>query len=156
MLTDDFSCVLLHRRNLACIGCGCTRTNPTSPVYHHSPTRLSLSPRFATSPNTPSVPGSGSTMVRPYPSAAPPPPPAPPAMSSISRSKSGHPLLTPSGRAFAVGGRVQNVSTDPLSPCIMYWPDNEAFPEPGQIRPNGLVGMPVSVVVSSTTPPTLC
>ncbi|KAF9054179.1 hypothetical protein BJ165DRAFT_1399454 [Panaeolus papilionaceus] len=52
-----------------------------------------------------------------------------------------HPLLTPSGRAFAVGGKVQNVSSDPLSPCIMYWPDNEPFPEQGQIRPSGLVGV---------------
>ncbi|KAJ6476191.1 hypothetical protein C8R45DRAFT_834098, partial [Mycena sanguinolenta] len=52
-----------------------------------------------------------------------------------------HPLLTPSGRAFAVGGKVQNVSSDPLSPCIMYWPDNEPFPEQGQIRPGGLMGI---------------
>ncbi|KAJ2915118.1 hypothetical protein MD484_g5315, partial [Candolleomyces efflorescens] len=51
------------------------------------------------------------------------------------------PLLTPSGRAFAVGGRVQNVSSDPLSPCIMWWPDNEPFPEQGQIRPNNVVGV---------------
>ena len=57
--------------------------------------------------------------------------------------KATHPLLTPSGRAFAVGGKVQNVSSDPLSPCIMYWPDNEPFPEQGQIRPSGLVGVAV-------------
>ncbi|KAF9561600.1 hypothetical protein CPC08DRAFT_425076 [Agrocybe pediades] len=55
--------------------------------------------------------------------------------------KSSHPLLTPSGRAFAIGGKVQNISSDPLSPCIMYWPDNEPFPEQGQIRPSGLVGV---------------
>lgn len=46
--------------------------------------------------------------------------------------------LTPSGRAFAVGGRMQNVSQDVLAPCVMFWPDNEALPEPGQIRPVGL------------------
>ncbi|KAJ7860571.1 hypothetical protein B0H14DRAFT_2441954 [Mycena olivaceomarginata] len=46
-----------------------------------------------------------------------------------------HPHLTPSGRALARGGKVQNVSSDPLSQCIMYWPDNEPFPEQGQIRP---------------------
>ena len=45
-----------------------------------------------------------------------------------------HPLLTPSGRAFAVGGTVQNISSDPLAPCVMFWPDNEPLPEPGQIR----------------------
>ncbi|EJD04904.1 uncharacterized protein FOMMEDRAFT_166649 [Fomitiporia mediterranea MF3/22] len=49
-----------------------------------------------------------------------------------------HPLLTPSGRAFAVGGKVQNISPDPLAPCIMFWPDNEPFPDPGQIRPASL------------------
>ncbi|KAI5116889.1 hypothetical protein M0805_004634 [Coniferiporia weirii] len=48
------------------------------------------------------------------------------------------PLLTPSGRALAVGGKVQNISADPLAPCIMFWPDNEPLPEPGQIRPPGL------------------
>ncbi|KAK7039244.1 hypothetical protein VNI00_010149 [Paramarasmius palmivorus] len=57
------------------------------------------------------------------------------------RTASGHPLLTPSGRAFAVGGRVQNISLDPLSPCVMYWPDNEPFPEQGQIRPSNLAGV---------------
>ncbi|KJA17167.1 hypothetical protein HYPSUDRAFT_104813, partial [Hypholoma sublateritium FD-334 SS-4] len=52
-----------------------------------------------------------------------------------------HPLLTPSGRAFAVGGRVQNVSRDPRAPCVMYWPDNEPLPEPGQIRPGCVAGI---------------
>ncbi|KAG7087496.1 hypothetical protein E1B28_013457 [Marasmius oreades] len=51
------------------------------------------------------------------------------------------PTLTPSGRDFAIGGRVQNISSDPLSPCIMYWPDNEPFPEPGQIRPGNLLDL---------------
>ncbi|KAH9922348.1 uncharacterized protein BXZ73DRAFT_79739 [Epithele typhae] len=46
-----------------------------------------------------------------------------------------YPPLTPSGRALSGGGRVQNVSRDPLAPCVMYWPDNEPLPEPCQIRP---------------------
>ncbi|KAJ7936374.1 hypothetical protein B0H13DRAFT_1548474, partial [Mycena leptocephala] len=53
-------------------------------------------------------------------------------------------LLTPSGRAFASCGKVQNISSDPFSPCIMPWPDNEPFPEPGQIRSSGLMGVPAS------------
>ncbi|KZT68109.1 hypothetical protein DAEQUDRAFT_728388 [Daedalea quercina L-15889] len=53
------------------------------------------------------------------------------------RSTNPYPLLTPSGRAISVGGRVQNVSIDPLAPCIIYWPDNEPLPEQGQIRPSG-------------------
>ncbi|KAF5326073.1 hypothetical protein D9611_000879 [Ephemerocybe angulata] len=65
----------------------------------------------------------------------PPPPPQP------QPPKPAQPLLTPSGRAFAVGGRVQNISSDPLAPCIMYWPDNEPFPEQGQIRPSNVVGV---------------
>ncbi|KAI0077676.1 hypothetical protein K474DRAFT_1674700 [Panus rudis PR-1116 ss-1] len=48
-----------------------------------------------------------------------------------------YPLLTPSGHALSAGGRVRNISTDPLAPCIMYWPDNEPLPERGQIRPFG-------------------
>ncbi|KAG6898031.1 hypothetical protein C0992_007027 [Termitomyces sp. T32_za158] len=63
--------------------------------------------------------------------------------------KSVHPLLTPSGRAFAVGGKVQNVSSDPLNPCIMYWPDNEPFPEQGQIRPSNLVGVPQPPILNT-------
>ncbi|THH03994.1 hypothetical protein EW145_g5842, partial [Phellinidium pouzarii] len=52
-----------------------------------------------------------------------------------------HPLLTPSGRALAVGGKVQNISTDPLAPCIMFWPDNEPLPDVGQIRPAALASV---------------
>ncbi|KAH9948455.1 hypothetical protein B0H21DRAFT_234312 [Amylocystis lapponica] len=60
----------------------------------------------------------------------PSPPPTPQKLTGPS-----YPLLTPSGHALSVGGRVQNVSTDPLSPCVMYWPDNEPLPAQGQIRP---------------------
>ena len=72
--------------------------------------------------------------------------PHPPALAAalqlpLARSNGGgaaaYPLLTPSGRALSVGGRVQNVSRDPLVPCVMYWPDNEPLPEQGQIRPVG-------------------
>ncbi|KAF5392095.1 hypothetical protein D9757_003352 [Collybiopsis confluens] len=128
MLTHDFPCTVLHRRNIACIGCGATRAT-LSPTSNRPP----LSPRFASSPNAPTV----------YPPSTPSPArPSVSLPSSISQSKNGHPLLTPSGRAFAVGGRVQNISYDPLLPCVMYWPDNEPFPESGQIRPNGLVAIP--------------
>lgn len=65
------------------------------------------------------------------------PPPSP-----IRPARSSYPLLTPSGRALSVGGRVRNISEDPMFPCIMYWPDNEPFPEHGQIRP---IGSTVSV-----------
>ncbi|KIM23528.1 hypothetical protein M408DRAFT_77384, partial [Serendipita vermifera MAFF 305830] len=44
-------------------------------------------------------------------------------------------LLTPSGRKFAAGGRVQNISRDELNPILMFWPDNEPMPLPSQIRP---------------------
>ncbi|KAJ7883850.1 hypothetical protein B0H14DRAFT_2339355 [Mycena olivaceomarginata] len=36
--------------------------------------------------------------------------------------------ITPSGRALAIGMRVQNVSTDPNFQLMMLWPDNEPFP----------------------------
>lgn len=61
-----------------------------------------------------------------------------------SGSNGAHPILTPSGRALAVGGKVQNISTDPLTPCILYWPDNEPLPEQGQIRPSGMINVHVS------------
>ncbi|KAJ7480401.1 hypothetical protein B0H11DRAFT_1724826 [Mycena galericulata] len=53
------------------------------------------------------------------------------------------PLLTPSGRAFDGGGNTRNISSDPLAPCIMYWPDNEPFPEQGQIKPPGTMAVTV-------------
>ncbi|KAG6856542.1 hypothetical protein H0H87_003361 [Tephrocybe sp. NHM501043] len=155
-------------RNLACIGCGCPRSNggatPGAPVQQQQPpystTRNLSSPRFASFPthsnslpnppaqpaipqqqpiytsyNHPQKPQVQQQQVQQpaFHPLAPAPPP-----------KSAHPLLTPSGRAFAVGGKVQNISSDPLNPCIMYWPDNEPFPEQGQIRPSGLVGVPYS------------
>ncbi|KAG8737721.1 hypothetical protein FRC10_007899 [Ceratobasidium sp. 414] len=44
-------------------------------------------------------------------------------------------ILTPSGRAFARGGRIRDVSTVASSPLVIFWPDNEPLPLPCQIRP---------------------
>ena len=151
MLTSSFPCMILHRRNLACIGCGCPRTSSQQQQQQlqqqsHPLTCTTSSPRFASFPVESPLP-----LVSPEQS--------PHNYSKTERAalpasihKSTHPLLTPSGRAFAVGGKVQNISSDPLSPCIMYWPDNEPFPEQGQIRPSGLIGVPVSSRCSCTTP----
>lgn len=71
----------------------------------------------------------------------PPPPPAPPRHrdppSPVTPPSPRHlpMVLTPSGRALSMGGRVQNISRDPLAPCIIFWPDNEPLPEQRQIRP---------------------
>lgn len=150
VLTDSFPCMILHRRNLACRGCGCPRSeSQVSSMSRQalgmpSP-RLPTSPRFASSAGTsfhasPSIPNSSHYPTvqqgARYPVAAQPVANAKPASPS-------HPLLTPSGRSFSVGGKVQNISSDPSAPCIMYWPDNEPFPEQGQIRPSNLVGVPV-------------
>lgn len=43
--------------------------------------------------------------------------------------------LTPSGTQICMGGRVQNLSNDPLTPCYMFWSFNEPLPDSGQIRP---------------------
>ncbi|SRR5258708_2913901 len=112
------------RRNFTCIGCGCPR--PSSSHTLSTP-RTSLptinpalvpSPRFAGAPE-PHMPAS---------------------------HKIPH-ILTPSGRAFSIGGRVQDVSSDPLYSCFMFWPDNEPLPEQGQIRPSNLFGAPVRIAL---------
>ncbi|PFH49995.1 hypothetical protein AMATHDRAFT_62011 [Amanita thiersii Skay4041] len=131
-------------RNLVCIGCGCPRaSNGIQSLQYPSANppgaRTLPSPRFASQQN-----------YSPQPLAAPFSVTHSPSSSTSTTTgtpvgnlpKPSHPLLTPSGRAFAIGGRVQNISSDPLTPCIMYWPDNEPFPEQGQIRPNGLLGVP--------------
>jgi hypothetical protein len=43
--------------------------------------------------------------------------------------------LTASGTQICMGGKVQNISNNPLSPCYMFWSFNEPLPELGQIRP---------------------
>jgi hypothetical protein len=107
-------------RNFSCIGCGCPRPSTT-----HAPSK------------TPYLSVGNSTQV-----------PSPRFVAALEPQMPVSPpqrvphILTPSGRAFSVGGRVQDVSTDPLSPCIIFWPDNEPFPEQSQIRPSILVGVP--------------
>lgn len=160
MLTDKFPCMVLHRRNLACIGCGCPRSgsgvsSSHSPSTNLPTSRVVSSPRFATFPSY-DYPSSASPHLQTTPQVysnshhhtSTPYSPSPLSPPTSNHGKSAHPLLTPSGRAFAIGGKVQNVSSDPLSPCIMYWPDNEPFPEQGQIRPSGLVGVAVSMSLS--------
>ncbi|KAJ7883883.1 hypothetical protein B0H14DRAFT_3857229 [Mycena olivaceomarginata] len=130
------------RRNLSCIGCGCPRADVfVAPDHDALRQEVSLRPWDPLSCNHRTSP---SFTVMDYlggpahsSCAFPPPFPA-----SDSRGphhglpKKKH--ITPSGRAFAIGGRVQNISSDPMSPLIMFWPDNEPFPEPGQIRPMGV------------------
>ncbi|KAF8235051.1 hypothetical protein L208DRAFT_1258620 [Tricholoma matsutake] len=131
-------------RNLACIGCGCPRSAAVtaSSQQQQQSTRATPSPRFASLPTQSSAPlASAPQAPYSYPSQH--------ASLPAPSQKSAHPLLTPSGRAFAVGGKVQNISSDPLSPCIMYWPDNEPFPEQGQIRPSGLVGVPQPPILNT-------
>ena len=169
VLADNFPCMILHRRNLACIGCGCPRPGhrTPSPNSQHSvmqpSNRLPLSPRFISPPYSRI---NNSVNLSSHHSSLSPMSPntfnfAPPGSSALSQGGSSppisqhhhssagkppspvHHLLTPSGRSFSVGGKVQNISTDPLSPCVMYWPDNESFPEQGQIRPSLVTGVPV-------------
>lgn len=79
-------------------------------------------------------------------------------------------ILTPSGQALAIGGKIRNVavaihpsSTSPSStplahphPCIMWWPDNEPLPHLTQIRPLP-IGMPPTItgttVAAGNLPP---
>ena len=136
--------MILHRQNLACIGCGCPRPDNRTPPPHHQspnsgmqPNRLPLSPRF-TPPNpinagsfTQSPVSPMHTPIYPYVAQASlflqghSPSVSHPLFAATKSPSPVHHLLTPSGRAFSVGGKVQNISTDPLSPCVMYWPDNE-------------------------------
>jgi hypothetical protein len=127
------------RRNLSCIGCGQPRGPPSPHLRRSQSPRPLASPRFA------------SATPPPFLYSHPPSHPSPHAAELHTTKPSGlsHPLLTPSGRAFSSGGKVQNVSSDPLAPCVMYWPDNEPLPEQGQIRPSGLTGVPVSRVAVS-------
>ncbi|KAJ7022676.1 hypothetical protein C8F04DRAFT_1310428 [Mycena alexandri] len=157
-------------RNLTCIACACPRPNgsttaahdaPQSPHHQHfsqsPPSRPQPSPHFAAnamqypanlSPTGYGFPHQQSLPTyRRYPSSMQPvvnlPPPSSP---TANKTMSAHPLLTPSGRAFASGGKVVNITSDPLNPCVMYWPENESFPEQGQIRPSGLMGVPPPIL----------
>lgn len=131
-----------HSRNAICIGCGSSRAlnglhSPRSNEVPFPTTRLA-SPRFATtmphlplasspSPTTPSFPTSVSHLaVRQAPQLP---------QLNTKFPVPQHPILTPSGRTLAIGGKVQNISGDSLAPVLMFWPDNEPLPEPGQVRP---------------------
>lgn len=144
-------------RNLACRGCGCPRsenqvTSPHRPGSSGLPSaRFPSSPRFVgsaaatSSYNPPLIPSPH----YPVPSPGVRQVPASPGLISVKPPSPSHPLLTPSGRAFAVGGKVQNVSNDPLAPSVLYWPDNEPFPEQGQIRPSHLTGLPQPPILNT-------
>ncbi|KAI1790607.1 hypothetical protein LXA43DRAFT_890668 [Ganoderma leucocontextum] len=135
------------QRNTVCIACGYPHTGSGSPALPGDP---SLSPTFPLAAPSPRFAGRFSTS-QPNPtlssaSTGPPPSgyPPPSAASALAAAHAQmsskppppqYPPLTPSGRALSVGGRVRNISRDPLSPCVMYWPDNEPLPEPCQIRP---------------------
>ncbi|EIN05864.1 hypothetical protein PUNSTDRAFT_145765 [Punctularia strigosozonata HHB-11173 SS5] len=143
-------------RNISCIGCGHPRpnlTNSTAALNSASlggpAMRPNPSPRFVAQPQIhPPTPLQLANAMHaqqpPYGAAVGrvPMPPAPrsPLIANKPPAPS-YPLLTPSGRALAIGGKVQNVSSNPLSPCVMYWPDNEPFPEQGQIRPPASAGI---------------
>ncbi|KAH7911787.1 hypothetical protein BJ138DRAFT_1135175 [Hygrophoropsis aurantiaca] len=139
-------------RNLTCRGCGCPRSENQMPTLHRQGScglqsaRLPASPRF---PNLPAPAPPVSPMYSTGGHNARHTPVAQPSQTSPKPASPSHPLLTPSGRAFAVGGKVLNVSTDPLNPCIMYWPDNEPYPEQGQIRPSGLMGVPQPPILNT-------
>ncbi|KAJ8580994.1 hypothetical protein M405DRAFT_833260, partial [Rhizopogon salebrosus TDB-379] len=148
-------------RNLACRGCGCPRSDSQPATMQRQGScgppalRLPASPRFVNSLGHPPMsqsPLSPPVALPTYPNvghnvrhgSVPQP-----SMTGAKPSSPTHPLLTPSGRSFAVGGKVQNVSSDPLSPCIMYWPDNETFPEQGQIRPSTLTVIPQPPILNT-------
>lgn len=149
-----------NSRNLACIGCGC----PRSSLPPTTTTTLAASPRMASHVFYSSAQPhqahwhqppidlaqlntqlAGLSLQQQHHQVQPPKQQQPVAQHAppLAPPKFTPPLLTPSGKAFAIGGRVQNISSDPLSPCIMWWPDNEPFPEQGQIRPNNVVGVAV-------------
>lgn len=115
-----------HRRNFTCIGCGCPR--PTSSHVLSTPRTSppTINPALVPSPR--------------FAGALEPHMPA-----SLSH-KIPH-ILTPSGRAFSIGGRVQDVSSDPLYSCFMFWPDNEPLPEQAQIRPSNIFGSTVRIAL---------
>ncbi|KIK92241.1 hypothetical protein PAXRUDRAFT_830145 [Paxillus rubicundulus Ve08.2h10] len=148
-------------RNLACRGCGCPRSESQIPPMNRqapfgvSLTRLPASPRFAGGANAvpfhqaSPVPSPFTTSLHPnVPHGARHSSSAQPGV-GIKPASPSHPVLTPSGRSFSVGGKVQNISSDPLTPCIMYWPDNEPFPEQGQIRPSNLSGVPQPPILNT-------
>ncbi|KAG8770728.1 hypothetical protein FRC12_004083 [Ceratobasidium sp. 428] len=121
-------------RNPACIVCGVLRPmDPTLPKpasdydrYFDQRAPLPLSPPPPRRCNPLTLP------LLPQPTTPSPP-------QTFARTAQQPPrlpsILAPSGRAFARGGRIQNISTIPSAPLVMFWPDNEPLPLPCQIRP---------------------
>lgn len=116
------------RRNSSCIGCGASRppfvSLPVPQSGRMAPPQR-FSPRFSNlepSHDQMDIPLVGSAIHLPiHPSQT---------------SKNPVPVqLTPSGTQICMGGKVQNISNDPLTPCYMFWSFNEPLPESGQIRP---------------------
>ncbi|PCH43070.1 hypothetical protein WOLCODRAFT_121468 [Wolfiporia cocos MD-104 SS10] len=125
-------------RNSTCIACGRPRAADSHGMLARGPTYPAApSPRFAAAQHDELL-RAPLTRMHSAPSLSTAAAHAPLVGSGArGAGASPYPLLTPSGRALSVGGRVQNISSDPLAPCIMYWPDNEPLPEQGQIRPLG-------------------
>lgn len=118
----------MPRRNSSCIGCGMHRPPVGSLAVQHQgrmPPPQRFSPRFS---NVESPHGQiDITLTGPGPHLPLHPSQAP---------RNPFPIqLTPSGTQICMGGKVQNISKDPLSPCYMFWSFSEPLPDPGQIRP---------------------
>lgn len=102
--------------------------------HHHQQRQFVMPTSYAALP--------GTTSSTSYAGISPPRTSTPAYTSSILHAPATKPpsLLTPSGRTFALGGRVRNVS-DELNPILMFWPDNEPLPLACQIRPPAAVLM---------------
>lgn len=131
-------------RNAVCIACSAPRPldlsiapKPTSDYDRYFDQRAPL-------PLSPPPPRRANPLTLSLSGPAPPPAIFSPTLSTSSTFASTHhahqpprlpSILTPSGRALAQGGRIQNVSPLPAVPLVMFWPDNEPLPLPSQIRP---------------------
>ncbi|KAI0742764.1 hypothetical protein C8Q80DRAFT_930929 [Daedaleopsis nitida] len=153
--TGDWMCIASNcgahnfQRNTSCIACGRFRSGlpalPAAPARSSTFPLANPSPRFAGRVHhAPSMPISPPASTPSFATGSdfsvrlPPPAHALAAAQAQMPSRAPppqYPPLTPSGRTVSVGGRVRNISRDPLAPCVMYWPDNEPLPEPCQIRP---------------------
>ena len=116
------------RRNSTCIGCGGSRPIVGS-LTLQQPGRITLSqrvsPRFSNvEPPRDQVDTALTGPVTHLPT-------------HLSQGSKNPPViqLTPSGTQICMGGKVHNISNNPLAPCYMFWSFNEPLPEPGQIRP---------------------
>jgi hypothetical protein len=126
--------ILDIRRNAACFNCRNprVRNGPVADMYSPAP-RLPISPRFAAGPSSSPAFGmpaafNGGSRQPPVARATFPPPARQPPAPTYS-------VLTPSGRTFAQGGKVQNISSDPHNVIFLFWPANEPPPQQSQLRP---------------------